>query len=634
MGNYTLGVYSNEAGLPYFYDTTSSFHFNIEEIKGYRIKSVTITAAPVGGAEQTRFYSSGVLYNGSMAIGSWGSRSWPSSWSVSGLNVVAENSLELAITSEHTGNRFNRAYASITYEADFSVTNVGPLSGDTIASSLPNEFSWTIESIDEITSQTLYWKYASSENYTSISLDPEDTSYVFADGTFSNGTIEWYVEAVDSASNHAVSAVETVTVGIVPSVVIAYPLGVNIKSSNIQIFTWEMIESIATGQYSYELQYKEAEDEQWTTITATSANQYHSFAANTFSTGTYQWKLRVTNNDGITSEYAYGSFVAIGSTDAPVIDSVTNSSIPTITWTIASQDTFEMEIYKGAERIYTSGVQVGYNVRSFTPNLMLEDGNYIIKMRAMNQYGYFTPWLDYSFVLDPEKPDALTCYAYANDHHGVTIARSLELDSVIPDAPGEPSDVPDAHYVIRRRKGDTAWQIIGKLDTLDESVKFEDNTVLPDVAYEYAIRNYESGAGYADSNIVTITLRFLGYIINSAVDGREFVLLYKTDEPQFEVQHSSSKNQTYSYMIGRKYPVRESSEWLAHSDSFVCIANYEQYEQLLKFYSGNDDLWFRGKKFAYQCSIDELSIRDTLFDDRYTLDISVSRTDEEELRLF
>ena len=521
---------------------------------------------------------------------------------------------------------------TIVFDGELTETTISPLSGSSISSSQDTVFSWNLASYSEVVSQSLFWKKSTDVNYTEISLAVDQTSYTFPGGTFDNGTIQWYVSAEDVDGNVVDSGVETVDVGIVPSVEIAYPIGVNIKSSNIQIFTWEMHEDVPTGQYSYEIQYKESEDADWTVVTGTSSNQYHSFAADTFSAGEYQ--LKVTNNDGLSSEYVNSTFTAIGATDAPVITSVTNSSIPTITWTVTSQDTFEVEIYKGQERIYTSGVQVGYDVRSFTPNIMLDDGNYIIKMRAMNQYGYFTPWLDYSFVLDPEHPDALTCYAYANDHHGVTIARSLELDPVTPDTPGEPSDVPDAHYVIRRVHGETTWKIIGKLDILDESVKFEDNTVLPNVAYDYAIRNYASGAGFTDSNVVTITISFQEYILSSMTDGNKFVLFYRTEDQQFDMSHGSSKNQSYSYMIGRKYPVRESSEWLAHNDSFSCFVSFEEYERLLEFYSGNDDLWFRGKNFTYQCSIDELSIKDALLGDGYTLGISVSRTDEEELRLF
>lgn len=648
MADYTIQLYSAESAVQvgHYQDGTTvqsgSFNFSFQQLKDFIIKSITIATPITAHDAWNRGITSGALKLGSTTVATFPPTNLRTTWSASSLSLSGSATASLEIKHEPYKDdtyinyvHYGRATATIVYSAESSSSNVFPLSGQSIAKSLQNTFTWqNVSPGSPIASQILYWKYSTDSTYNTINLSADATSYTFPANFFNNGTINWRIGFTDSASNTSYSPVETVDVGIVPSVEIAYPIGVNIKSSNIQIFTWEMHEDVPTGQYSYEIQYKESEDADWTVVTGTSSNQYHSFAADTFSAGEYQWKLKVTNNDGLSSEYVNSTFTAIGATDAPVITSVTNSSIPTITWTVTSQDTFEVEIYKGQERIYTSGVQVGYDVRSFTPNIMLDDGNYIIKMRAMNQYGFFTPWLDYSFVLDPEHPDALTCYAYANDHHGVTIARSLELDPVIPDAPGEPSDVPDAHYVIRRGHGETNWKIIGKLNPLDESVKFEDNTVLPNVAYDYAIRNYESGAGFTDSNVVTITISFQEYILSSMTDGNKFVLFYRTEDQQFDMSHGSSKNQSYSYMIGRKYPVRESSEWLAHNDSFSCFVSFEEYERLLEFYSGNDDLWFRGKNFTYQCSIDELSIKDALLGDGYTLGISVSRTDEEELRLF
>lgn len=637
MGRYTYSVYSNEqytAQIRGDGSSTAELTFNLSPIKDYKIVAAyastsTIVARDDGHGIGCKDY---FAIGGIQVSANNDGTTYRTSFSASNLNITGATSAVLHFTGWRGTLQFGRGTITVTYEADASSSATFPISGNTIPSSTANEFSWANDLPEgSVVSQKLYWKKTSASFYTEVSVDPDVSSYTFAANTFENGEIQWYVSFTDNYGNTVTSSVETVTVGIVPTVAISYPLDVNIKSSNVQIFTWEMSEEIATGQYSYEIQYKEAEDSDWTTVTATSSNQYHSFAANTFPAGDYQWKLKVTNNDGISTSYITASFTAIGATDAPVITSVTNSSIPTVTWTVTSQDTFEMEIYIGSERIYTSGVQVGHDVRSFTPNIILEDGNYIIKMRAMNDYGFFTPWLDYSFVLDPEKPDPLTCYAYANGHHGITIARSLELDPVTPSTPEEEGAIPSAYYVIKRRKGETAWKIIGKLSTTDESVKYEDNTVLPDVTYEYAIRYYLSDDGYADSNVVAVSIGYPGYILSR---GSEFVQLYLTEDVQFAASHVASKEQSYSFMIGRKYPVRESSEWVSHNDSFSCFVEFPDFEKLQDFYEGNDDLWFKGKNFSYQCSIDSLSIKETLLGKGYELEVSITRTDEPELRLF
>ena len=667
MGNYTKTITSIEPSTEFYRkiyilksdwsviqndSLNGSFTFNLPDLTGSTITGISISATAASTQSQGGYGDYNVKVGGT-TVAAWND-SAKTSWEVTDLNLQGgrnqtvslalnalnwdgatvprhSNSLEHAYMS-YTGRSYGRATLVISYSAEFTETTIAPLSGTAIPKSVATEFSWAETLIEgSVASKSLFWKQDEDDSYTEIVLDTDATTYTFPANSFELGSISWYVSAEDDAGNIVTSSVETVTVGIVPSVSISYPVGINIKSSNAQIFTWEMQEEIATGQYSYEIRYKEAEDADWTTVTAVSGDQYHTFAANTFPAGDYVWELKVTNNDGLSTGYAGSTFTAIGATDAPVITGVTNSSIPTITWTVTSQDTFEVEIYKGQECVYMSGVQVGHDVRSFTPNIILADGNYIIKMRAMNDYGFFTPWLDYSFVLAPEHPDPLDCYVFANETSGVTIARSLELDAVTPSIPVEFVGVPTAYYVIRRRVGETDWKILGKLDINDESVKYEDNTVISGETYEYAIRNYESEKGYTDSNIVQIEIDFQGFIISS---GKESVQLFLSESSQFEMTHSAVKEQTYSFMIGRKYPVKEASEWVSITDSFSCFADQAQYEKLLSFYEGNADLWLRGTEFSYQCSIDSLVIKETLWGRGYELSIALSRTDEEELRLF
>lgn len=594
---------------------TRKFELPIPDFKDFTIKNVTVDMSvtfndwidyhfeeikvgsfsrTVGGSKMTKYVWNDVNATGVTSI----------SHSIKCSQFYSEGSRWIATVNSIT--------YTIDYEADTSSSTVHPLSGDNISSSLSTEFSWSnFVPAGNIVEQSLYWKQKEQLVYNKIELDPLATSYEFNGGTFNNGDINWYVLFVDDSGNEIQSPIETVTVGIVPSVAIAYPNNVNIRNSNKQLFTWEMTEAIATGQKSYEIQYKKTSEEQWTTIIETAGKQYHEFEANTFDTDVYEWKLKVTNNDDISTDFVSASFIAIGATDAPNITSITNSSIPTINWETSSQDTFEVEIYTADDRIYASGIQVGKNVRSFTPNIMLDDGNYIVKMRSMNEYGYFTEWSDYSFVLNATKPDAVDCMVYANECHGVNI-----------EAIGSNSN---NLYVLRRKFGASKWNIIGKLQDV-----FTDNTILTNVKYEYALRNYQKNAGYADSSSVSIVIEHKGSII---YDGNEFVQLYVTEDEQFNISHRPSKSYTYSYMIGRTYPVREASEWMSHSTSLSCFVLFEEYEKLERFYQSNDPLWFKGDNFSFKCSIDGLQIKETLLGKGYEVSIDLSRTDEEEVML-
>lgn len=614
MASYTATILSNESGLSHFETGTKSLTFDVSTLKNYVITAVSISAQPIGRPEQKYMQNSAVIRTDSYTLKTFGQSSWASSWSASGLSVTNENKIILDITALDSGNEYGRGTATITYSADFVELTTSPISGDNIARSLANTFLWSnVVPVGSISSQTLYWKYSNETSYRSVNVGASSTEYTFAANTFNNGTINWYIKGVDSSGNTATSPVETVTVGITPSVTIAYPNNVNIRNANQQIFTWEMSESITTGQKSYEIQYKGNKQSQWTTVTGTTSNQYHVFAASVFATDTYQWKLKVTNNDNISTQYVGATFVAIGTTNAPNIKTISNSSIPTITWEISSQDTFEIELYSGSERIYVSGVQVGANVREFTPNIMLEDGNYIVKMRSMNEYGYFTEWSDYAFVLSPQKPESVECMVYANECHGVNITMI--------------SGNADSLYVLRRRFGELNWNILGKLKS-DEI--FVDNTAMTGVKYEYALRNYRRSTGYTDSNVVSMIIEHQGSIV---YDGSDFVLLYKTEDSEFQISHTPAKSYSDSYMIGRKYPVRESSEWMAHTTSLSCFVLFEEYEKLERFYGSNDALWFKGDNFSFKCSIDAIQIKETLLGKGYTISIDLSRMDENEVNL-
>lgn len=628
MANYTKTVYSSESEVQVGdrYTSTGSyishtdggtFHFSFDDVKEFTINSINITA-PITYTTRYGSETTSNLKLGSTTVASYGVTSGRNSWSASGFSISA-SAATLDIkndTSIHnvSGTVYGRATAIISYSADLSVNVISPLDGENIASSLSNMFTWTnICPAGNVVSTKLYWKYINETNFKSVTVGTNDTEYIFPASTFNNNTIQWYVEIADSSGNVATSSIQTVVVGITPTVEIAYPNNVNIRNTNKQIFTWEMSESIATGQKAYELQYKPKSSSQWTTIRRTSSKQYHEFDANTFGTDTYDWKLKVTNNDDISTEYVTASFVAIGATGAPNITNITNSSIPTIRWEIASQDTFEIELYSGSERIYVSGVQVGANVREFTPNIMLEDGNYIVKMRSMNEYGYFTEWSDYAFVLSPQKPEAVECMVYANECHGVNVMMI--------------SGNAESLYVLRRKFGELSWNILGKLKS-DEV--FVDNTTMTGVKYEYALRNYRKAAGYTDSNVVSMIIEHQGSIV---YDGSDFVLLYKTEDAEFQISHTPAKSYSDSYMIGRKYPVRESSEWMAHTTSLSCFILFGEYETLERFYESNDALWFKGDNFSFKCSIDSIQIKETLLGKGYTIGIDLSRMDENEVNL-
>lgn len=619
MARYTIYAYSNESSAEYYKDYNSKqdakFTFNLPNLTGVTITSIVCTA-PIISTRSKGGYGNFTLMLDSTNLGS-STYNDMNRWASGAISIAGKQNqkitVDLKATEDYnTGRSLGAATAAVTVEGEFTETPVSPLDGERIAKSQENTFTWSSTIVlSTIKQQKLYWKYVDESVYNEINLNADDTEYTFPAYTFTNGSINWYLEGIDGYNNVSKTPIQTVHVGILPSVVPAYPNNVNIRNGNNQIFTWELQETIPTGQKSYELRYKADSSDTWTVIVNESSNQYHEFEADTFATEGYTWTIKVTNNDDNSTEHIEARFNAIGGTDAPNIISVTNSAIPKITWDIDSQDTFELEIFSNEERVYSSGVQVGVNVREFTPNIMLDDGNYIVKMRAMNEYGYFTSWSDYSFVLNTDKPEPVECIVYANDSHGVNIIKG----------DGDANEL----YVLKREFGNTQWDIIAKFKDI-----YSDNTIITDTKYEYALRNYKKDAGYADSNVVAMVISYQGCLI---YDGNDYAQLYKTEDEQFNISHRPSKSFNYSYMIGRRYPIKESSEWLAHSTSISCFVMFEEYEKLERFFESNDPLWFKGKDFSFKCSIDDIQINETLLGKGYSIGIELSRIDEDEVIL-
>lgn len=504
-----------------------------------------------------------------------------------------------------------------------SVINlIYPADGDNVRLVEPLTVQWETTNKNDVPQKaySLEYKVSSAEEWTTITGTTGTSRSIPSEAlTHDHYDLRLKIQNADNVWTDYVYF--SVLVGIEPSLTASFPVDINIKKDIEQTFTWEVVESTHTGQHSFILGYRKKGDANWTDITQTTADQYYSFAPNTFDAGEYEYRLQITNNDGITTDYTYVSFYVIGVTDAPVLDSVTQSSIPILSWTVTSQDTFEIEIFKEGICVYSSGIQKGYNVRSFRPNIMLPDGKYNINMRCMNEYGFFTEWMSYSFILDTVKPKAYDCFVFANGEHGVTVNKTdfIESDNVIE---------PDNIYVIRRRYGESDWQIIGKIS--DDTASYSDREPEKNVEYEYALRSFNSTAGYTDSDPHKIMLKYDGVLIYS---GNEYINLTLSETQQFNISHAPAKNMTYIHAVGRVFPIQESSDWMEFNTNFKCYVTYKQFEILYKFMSSGSPLWFKGKDFSYACSIKSMSIVAAHLDRGYDISISLTRIDDEEIEL-
>lgn len=390
---------------------------------------------------------------------------------------------------------------------------------------------------------------------------------------------------------------------VIPDVDTEFPVGINIKNTIEHTFTWGYTESVNVGQKSFDIDWS-TDGDTWNTNHVDSSNHYYTFAANTFSAGSIQWRIRATNTDGQVSEWSYATFNAIGVTDAPDNISVTNDAKPDITWTVDNQDAFEIEIIESGERIYESGMMIGSDLRSFKLPFVLENGNYIVSIRALNQFGIYTSWASASFVINKAAPSIPEAFISYTDDFAVSVKSndSAEL------------------YVLRKKTSDSKYEILASLDK-----EFKDIQCLNGQSYDYAVRKYADG-GIVDSKSVTMSVGYSGLLIYCK---DIFVRIWlTTDTDMFlKMRLALSRQTNHPYVVGKEYPIRETNRWKSCSYDLSAYISKEDYETLERIYSENEVVYIKYDITGFSADIVSLNIVNAFFNQGYDIDIAFTRVD-------
>lgn len=405
-----------------------------------------------------------------------------------------------------------------------------------------------------------------------------------------DGIIHEYSQIYNNSNSIVINS--TIAVPIVSTI---YPNGINIEASKNNIFTWEYycVGTLgAISQKSYEIQYS-LDQINWSSVTNNSSNQYHQFDANTFSAGdTVYWKVRCTGTNNATSSWSKTvSCKVIGATGAPEITSATMEAMPTITWTVASQSAYEMKIISNTtgKTVYQSGLVTSSNT-TVTLNHMFTEDNYTISMRALNEYGYYTDWNSYNWVLTyssvattPETPVVNVINGYLID---ILTFNSLTAGK-------------DKYWIVRTDE-DGNEEVV--------SVHYENETIDNKCAlnktYYYTVRHFnDDAAGFADSEAIISYVEAKGAVI-STLDGESFHLWMNEDNEMFTISKADSTEKTFQWVIGRNYPVMEKTDWLTVRRSVKAHITEEEFNKLLEISHSHNGLYYRSDGEAFLCDME------------------------------
>lgn len=400
----------------------------------------------------------------------------------------------------------------------------------------------------------------------------EATSYTIPAYQYVDGTVTYSITVTNNDGQSATKG--PYSFNIVPSyptIKGVYPVDVLVKKSKEFSIAWNYSETVAVGQTKYWIYI--TQNGQTTEYVGTSANHFHTIEANTLSNGACSYTIKVLNKDGQYGTCGPYEFVMVGDSDAPEIVEVTNDAKPVITWEIDSQNAFEIVIYDDNEKkVYESGVVVDEHLRNHQVNTLLENGKYMVNIRALNIYGYYTPWGTHYLTLDAEcKSSIKNIYVFATREYGVSANCEVTGGKA---------------YVIRKKADAGNIEIIGEYKE-----GFVDYTAPLNDTYQYAIRLYD--CGIIDSAWRVTKVKADGVVIRDFQNERNFVNLWMSDEEIFSIYMEDSREKNLIKCLGRTYPIKEQGEWQASKRSFKAYVT----EQELKVLT---DMKINGKVVKYQ----------------------------------
>jgi len=373
---------------------------------------------------------------------------------------------------------------------------------------------------------------------------------------------------------------------------LTYPKGnISVNSSAESILSWDYSsEESSFGfvptQQSYKISWNGGTGH-YGTFEGTTAH-YHTVPADIFPAGeTIRWSVRTVSStaQATTSSYAY--FIAAGSTGAPVISSVTTDTAkPVVTWTVSSQDCYQVQFYRDDELLHDSGLVSGSSVRTYTYPGVLPNGTYYVKVRVINTYGYYTDYTSRAFILSYTEP---TAPEYVNAP--VNADYAVEISG----------DIPTGTTVTVLRTDEDGSNAINLGSFSGTPIK--DYSGELNKAYHYSLMALDSNSKLAVSETATARIKADGCIIHDTRDYANYYHINITDDEKFDITRADNQSKTFAQVIGRRYPIKEQMDYIISTRQFTCFVYDDDYNGLMDLMLSGTSVYFRTTGEAFYADL-------------------------------
>lgn len=387
-----------------------------------------------------------------------------------------------------------------------------------------------------------------------------------------------------------------------------YPVDIYISENKNINFSWTHNSLWGGEQTKFQLEWKEKSGSSWNIITQNTSINNYTMSAGIIPAGIIEWRLKTADQSGTYGEYSTANFTIIGKPETPIIYDVKNDALTEIFWNSEDQDVAEIQILKNNEIIYEEKNIIGA-ARSIKPDVFLDNGNYIARVRIMSIYNEYSNWGNYSFIISADKPEKPNILVSNYQNKGILVQVESEAEKLI----------------LYRIENEVEIPIF----IFDENKQYIDYAVNTDIEYQYFVRAYERG--FLDSDKKIQCIHFDGILISSIVNLAENVNINLSLEEYINLSKNVQLKSTLINYVGRKYPVRETSEYINNIFSVTGYISREEYKRLENIFYQNNIILLR-TKFGEKifCDFSNMDIKNEFFDCGYEISFSVTQIEYNE----
>lgn len=415
---------------------------------------------------------------------------------------------------------------------------------------------WCYGDVTETTC-TLQWRDGTTGTVHTVAATPQTGQCIIPANTFpSSNQIQWRVSVVSNSGVTTTSDWITIsTKDSTPTATPLEPIDVVVDASRSVSFSWQHSVATGTAQTKADLEIS-SDKETWSSlVTVTGALTSYTAPANTLGSGTKYWRVRTYNTDGTAGSWSDAAqFIAIGAPAAPSVTVLSANPRPEIRWQSDEQQAYQVEI----DGVYASGTRFGTG-KTWKATFYLADGNYTVRVRVQNEYGFWSPWGTAALPVTNVPGGAITLTAES----GIEAALSWTPGSF--------------DYYLVYRNGVAIAKVT--------EPSYTDAASIGGVRYQ--VRGcYDNSDNYSLSEAVEVTVSTDKVRLYDMERGEWLHFLYDSSAHR-STGLSLSQDIQYVQLSGHTYPVAERSEFKSRALRITCVCADDAERQSLRALLGH-----------------------------------------------